>query len=312
MPTTAEQAGQTPSDVRRKADIAQGFDLVADTFGTGSGSFFERVGRRLVQLAGLRPGDRVLDLGCGRGAVLLAAAETVGADGYAAGIDLAPEMVRATAAEIGARHLRNVAVRVDDAEDPGFPARSFEAVTAGLMMFITPDPASALASAHRLLVPGGRFAMSTFAPEDAGWQRPLLAALAVGGADGGASGGGGAGGSGAGGGGAGGSGAGGEWSRNRSPGGLLDTPERIAGLLARVGFTGISTVQEDQVTTYASAEEWWTSLWSGGRRAALLERIPADRREAARTAAFAELDGLAVDGVLTRRTAIRYTTASKA
>ncbi|MHA6760837.1 class I SAM-dependent methyltransferase [Streptacidiphilus sp. PAMC 29251] len=302
MPTTAEQAGQTPSDVKRKAEIAQGFDLVADTFGSGSGSeesgsekrsgsaggsFFEQVGRRLVRRAGLRPGDRVLDLGCGRGAVLLAAAEAVGADGYAAGIDLSPEMVRATAAEISSRRLRNVAVRVDDAEDPGFPAGSFEAVLAGLMLFITPDPAAALASAHRVLVPGGRFGMTSFAPEDQGWQRPLIAALTAGGREADA----------------------GEWSRNKGSNGLLDTPERIAELLRQAGFTEVETVEEEQVTTYAEPEQWWTSLWSSGRRAALLEHIPEDRREAAREAAFAELAALAVDGVLTRRTAIRYTTA---
>jgi ubiquinone/menaquinone biosynthesis C-methylase UbiE len=289
MPTTAEQAGQTPSDVRRKADIAQGFDLVADSFGSGSGSFFENVGRRLVAQAGLHPGDRVLDLGCGRGAVLLAAAQAVGADGYAAGIDLAPEMVRATAAEIGVRGLRNVAVRVDDAEDPGFPARSFEAVTAGLMMFITPDPAAALASAHRVLVPGGCFAMSTFAPEDEAWQRPLRAALAAGGRQAAAD----------------------EWSRDRGDNGQLDTPERIADLLTRAGFTEVETVEEAQVSTYAQAEDWWTSLWSSGRRAALLRHIPEERRADARKAAFAELDRLAVDGVLTRSTVIRYTTARR-
>jgi ubiquinone/menaquinone biosynthesis C-methylase UbiE len=291
MPTTAEQAGQTgqtPSNDKRKADIAQGFDLVADTFGAGSGSFFDTVGRRLVQLAGVRPGDRVLDLGCGRGAVLLAAAEAAGADGYAAGIDIAPEMVRATAAEVAERRLRNVAVRVGDAEDPGFPAHSFEAVLAGLMLFITPDPAAALAAVHRVLVPGGRFGMSTFAPEDPAWQRPLLAALAA----------------------AGHTAAAGAWNRGRGGNGLLDTPDRIAELLARAGFTAISTVEEEQVSTYPGYEDWWTSLWSSGRRAALLKHIPENRREDARKAAFAELDGLAVEGVLTRRTVIRYTTAT--
>ncbi len=290
MPTTAEQAGQTghtPSDVRRKADIAQGFDLVADSFGSGSGSFFDTLGRRLVHLAGVRAGDRVLDLGCGRGAVLFAAAEAVGADGYTAGIDLAPEMVRATAAEIGARRLRNVAVRVGDAEDPGFPARSFEAVLAGLMMFITPDPAAALASARRVLVPGGRFGMSAFGPEDPAWQRPLLAALAAGGRPAAA----------------------GEWNRDRGGNGLLDTPERTAELLARAGFADVATVDEPQVTTYRTYDAWWTSLWSSGRRAALLQHIPEDRRDDAREAAYAELDTLAVDGVLTRSTTIRYTTA---
>ena len=286
MPTTAEQA-QQQANAQRKAYIAQGFDLVAGTFDTVNGDFFNGLGARLVQLAGVRPGDRVLDLGCGRGAVLFAAAAAVGPDGYAAGIDLSPEMVHATAAEIARRGLRNVAVRVDDAEDPGFPARSFEAVLAGLMLFITPDPTAALVAAHRLLTTGGRFAMTTFGPADPRWERPLRAALAfqeppqppasTGAGKGG--------------------------------NGLLDTPEDIAELLGRAGFTEVATVDEELVTM-TEPDEWWASAWSSGRRAAL-ELIPVVRREDARKAALAELELLAVDGVLTRHSVIRYTTAGK-
>jgi len=297
MPTTAEQAqeqeqqAQQKANARRKISIAHGFDLVAGTFDSVNGPFFDSLGTRLVQLAGVRPGDRVLDLGCGRGAVLLAAAQAVGPDGYAAGIDLSPAMVQATAAEIGRRGLRNVAVRVDDAEDPGFPAGSFEAVLAGLMMFVTPDPAAALAAAHRVLAPGGRFAMTTFGPADPDWERPMRAALAfqdpppqqqpqlTAGA------------------------------AAKGGNGLLDTPEAIAAMLDRARFSRISTVEEESVTV-TDPDRWWASVWSSGRRAAL-ELIPVDRREDARKAALAALEPLAVDGVLTRRSLIRYTTATR-
>ncbi|MEZ0093894.1 class I SAM-dependent methyltransferase [Streptacidiphilus sp. EB129] len=290
MPTTTEQANQ-----ERKASIAHGFDLVAETIDTtANGAFFQGLGRRLVEHAGLRPGDRVLDLGCGRGAVLLAAAEAVGPDGYAAGIDLSPASVRSAAARITERRLRNVTVRVDDAEDPGFPARSFEAVLAGLMLFITPDPAAVLAAAHRVLTPGGRFAMTTFGHEDPAWQRPLLAALTFGEQDPAEDG-----------------TLAQKWSRNRGGNGRLQSVEDIAALLAEAGFREVRTVEEQSVSAYAGPEDWWTSVWSSGRRAALLECIPPERMDAARRAAFAELDKLTVNGALSRRTGIRFTTATK-
>jgi ubiquinone/menaquinone biosynthesis C-methylase UbiE len=292
MPTTAEQAAASAqvqwARSSRKAAIAQGFDLIADDYGKGSGDFFTSLGTRLAAAAGLNPGDRVLDLGCGRGAVLFAAAEAVGPDGYAAGIDLSPAMVHATGEDVARRGLRNVAVRVGDAEDPGFPAHSFEAVTAGLMMFITPDPEAVLAAVRRVLVPGGRFAMSTFGPAEPGWAKALDAALAFQ-----------------------------DPPPTDLPGtvkggnGRFDTLDGIAATLAGAGFAEVRTVELDHVAQ-TDADQWWASAWASGRRAAL-ERIPADRRDDARAAAFAAIDRLrdhlSVDGVLTRRTTIRLTTA---
>src|SRR5215472_14842824 len=120
MPTTTtqeqrdhrSQRERERAAVARKAFIAEGFDLVADTYGTVDGAFFQASAARLVEHAGLHPGDRVLDLGCGRGAVLFAAATAVGPDGYVAGLDLSPGMAHATATDIAARGLRNVTARV--------------------------------------------------------------------------------------------------------------------------------------------------------------------------------------------------------
>ncbi len=288
MPTTEQAAAELSAQrarTERKESIAHGFDLVAPVYGTAGGEFFRSLGRRLTAFAGIKPGDRVLDLGCGRGAVLLAAADAVGPDGYAAGIDLSPEMVRATAADAAGRGLRNVAVRVGDAEDPGFPSHSFETVTAGLMMFITPEPEAVLAAVRRVLVPGGRFAMTTLCPEQTGWQAALHAALAF---------------------------------QEPPPGALpttvkggngrFDTLDGIATTMARAGFAEVRTVEDEHAAPVADAEAWWASVWASGVRGAL-EKIPEQRRAEAKAAAFAVVDGLAVDGVLTRRTGVRFTTA---
>ncbi|MEY9847529.1 ubiquinone/menaquinone biosynthesis C-methylase UbiE [Streptacidiphilus sp. BW17] len=289
MPTTPEQE-KTRVAAARKAFIAEGFDLVADTYDEVNGEFFRATAARLVQHAGLRPGDRVLDLGCGRGAVLFAAAQAVGPDGYAAGLDLSPGMVQATGAEIASRALRNVVVRVGDAEDPGYPAASFEAVLAGLMLFITPDPEAALSAAHHILTPGGRFATSSFGTTDPRWSRPLDAALSF--LD--------------------------EPLPPSSPrqgarGGhpAFDSVESIGKLFESCGFTEVRTVTETTSEVLASGDAWWRSLWSTGRRA-WLSRIPADRLPAAKAAALAELEALREGGELRRESELRYTVATRA
>jgi len=66
---------------------------------------FRYFGARLVEAAGVEPGDRVLDVATGRGAVLFPAAERVGPTGEVTGIDLSPEMVRLTGADLALGRL---------------------------------------------------------------------------------------------------------------------------------------------------------------------------------------------------------------
>ncbi|WP_327068353.1 methyltransferase domain-containing protein [Kitasatospora sp. NBC_01250] len=283
-------AGQDEASHRRKSALAHAFSLAADEYDEANGGFFNPIGARLARLAGLRPGDRVLDVGCGRGAVLFAALAEVGREGYVVGVDLAPGMVRATAAQAAGRGLRNVCVRVDDAEALGFPDSSFEAALSSFAVIFTPDPAAALDSVHRVLVPGGRFAFTAFGADEPGWERPGAAlnaflppeAARV------------------------------RQSRAARFNPLGRSPEEAAELLHRAGFGDVHTVEHPAATHYPDAEAWWRSQRAGGWRA-VLEAIPAERLDEARAAALAELTPLmAADGSLVRRTAIRYTTALRA
>jgi ubiquinone/menaquinone biosynthesis C-methylase UbiE len=281
MPSTREQA---PAQ-RRKTWITRSFDLASDTYDEANGDFFNPVGDRLVQLAGLRPGDRVLDLGCGRGAVLFAAHSAVGPDGYVAGVDLAPEMVRRTAAQAAQAGLRNVSVRVDDAEDLGFPDHSFEAVLSSLALIHTPDPAAALAQAHRVLTPGGRFGFTAFGPApQPQWRQAARALLDF---------------------------------AEPGPGGAAELlpsfnslAEDTGAALRAAGFTEVRTVEEVLTREYADADGWWRSISADGHRA-LVDAIPEERREEARKAAYAVIEPLTESGRLVRRTAVRYTTARR-
>ena len=116
---------------------------------------FAHFGPRLVAELGVDPGQRVLDVATGRGAVLFPALERVGPAGAAVGVDLAENMVRATNEEAGSRGL-GTPVRVMDAEQLDFPDNSFDLVYSHGVLHHTPDIERAIAEVHRILKPGGR------------------------------------------------------------------------------------------------------------------------------------------------------------
>lgn len=111
-----------------------------------------------LDLAAIRPGERVLDVGCGPGDLVLAAARRVGPSGSVVGIDAASEMID-VARRKAARHKdRPVQFRVEPVEAMSFPDGSFDVVLSSLMMHHLPGDLKqrALAEIRRVLRPGGR------------------------------------------------------------------------------------------------------------------------------------------------------------
>jgi ubiquinone/menaquinone biosynthesis C-methylase UbiE len=112
--------------------------------------------RAILHALALRPGERLLDVGCG-GGLLLREACAVGAE--AAGVDHSPDMVAL------ARERSGVDVVQARAEALPFRAGSFEAVAMSVVFQFLAEPLPALREAHRVLVPGGRLAIYTSGPE---------------------------------------------------------------------------------------------------------------------------------------------------
>lgn len=149
--------------------VAGVFDRAADSYDAVGVPWFGPIARALVEELDVRPGERALDLGCGRGAALLPLAEAVGDGGHVLGVDLAPRMVELTARDLA--HLPQVRVTVGDARDPGLPPASCDVVTASLVLFFLPEPGAAVRTWADVLVPGGRLGVTTFGPQDPRWQQ---------------------------------------------------------------------------------------------------------------------------------------------
>jgi protein-L-isoaspartate O-methyltransferase len=83
---------------------------------------------RTLKAAGLKPGDQVLEVGCGPGYFTIPAGRLVGDEGRVHAIDINPQAVKVTSKKIKGSSLSNVEVRVADASDTGLPDESIDEV----------------------------------------------------------------------------------------------------------------------------------------------------------------------------------------
>jgi ubiquinone/menaquinone biosynthesis C-methylase UbiE len=233
---------ENPENAEHKQEIASVFGRGAASYGQVGPPFFSHFGRRLVELAHVPNGARVLDIATGRGAVLFPAAEAVGGQGQVTGIDLSKEMVEETNREIEGRALKNVKVQNMDTEHLEFPDGSFDLVFCSFAIFFFPQLDRAFSEMVRVLKPGGRIVVSTWGPVDqrAKWFRDLIESYLPENKQG---------------------------SGPRSKAGpVFDTPEGLKAILASAGFTDIEILSESKEFTYTDENEFWAVLWSHGAR----------------------------------------------
>ena len=126
---------------------------------------FRPFGRRLIELAGIRPGMWVLDVATGPGEPALTIARRVGPRGLVAGVDFSPTMLRGARARARALGVRNTQFHEMDAECLTLESLTFDRVVCRFGLMLMPDAERALGEMHRVLVPGGRVAVAIWSAE---------------------------------------------------------------------------------------------------------------------------------------------------
>ncbi len=104
---------------------------------------------------GLRPGQRVLEVGPGPGRLLVSAADRVLPGGEVVGLELQPKMIEKLQARARRAGVRNLSVVHGDAAEAHFPPENFDLVYMATVLGEIPDRTAALRRAHEVLKPGG-------------------------------------------------------------------------------------------------------------------------------------------------------------
>lgn len=134
--------------------------------------FLSEVAALVIETADPRPGSRVLDIGCGTGALTMLAAEKVGATGRVLASDIAEPFTHRVAER--ASGLPQVGVFVGDAQFADWPEDDFDVAVSRFGVMFFSDPAAAFANISRALRPGGRMVFAAWGSTEANpyWQIP--------------------------------------------------------------------------------------------------------------------------------------------
>jgi SAM-dependent methyltransferase len=132
------------------------FSVPAEAYDRWIGRYSPALARALIAAAGVQPGDRALDVGCGPGGLTTELVRSLGA-GMVAAVDPSPSFAAACAAR-----LPGADVREASAEALPFGDGTFDRVLAQLVVNFLADPATGLAEFARVARPGGTVAAATW------------------------------------------------------------------------------------------------------------------------------------------------------
>jgi ubiquinone/menaquinone biosynthesis C-methylase UbiE len=220
--------------------------------------FFNYFGEELVSKTDIKPGSKILDLACGKGAVSLNIARKKPFTDISA-IDLSDGMLNRLAKSVEKLNLQNIQVKKMDAESLEFDNDEFDYLFCGFGLFIFSDILKVIKEIYRVLRPDGIFAFSTFKGfEDYQMLHSLFAKY---------------------------------FDTNEGPNKKsaneieFHKEEGIRSFLSLQKFKNIMIYSEKKQFLYENFDEWWLKQWSHGMREDLLilqqkKRINSFKQEA--------------------------------
>ena len=283
--TRCDPRGMSPDGIgsEHARQVGRLFDALSATYDAVGVDFFGPIAEGLLAALPPTPGEHWLDIGVGRGAVLLPAAEVVGHDGRAVGTDISAGMLEVCRDVAEARGLPFVELVQDDAQSPAVPGL-FDTVSSSLVLFFLTDPQAALRAWLGLLRPGGRLGVTTFGANDPRWDAvddvftPYLPPDL-------------------------------RDARTSGAAGPFGSDAGMEALVAAAGFTDVRTVTGAVPVRFADADHWHAFTWSVGQRRMWMG-VPEDERAAVRAEAYARLATYAAeDGSVTFVQGVRHTLA---
>ena len=196
------------------------------------------------------PGDRLLDVACGTGALAIPAARQVAPSGQVIATDYSPCMAAEAEKEAKKHALSNITYACMEAQNLEFPDNSFDALTCGLALFFFPRMRKALAEMRRVLVAGGKLGLSLWGKGAIVPQWPIL----------------------------------GETIREYRlrpvvPNPIAWKPQDIEALLTSAGFSDIEVVEEQYDLSFREASEVWEFTLSVGPIEVMLEQLSENKRQ---------------------------------
>ncbi|MCC5907660.1 MAG: class I SAM-dependent methyltransferase [Balneolaceae bacterium] len=125
---------------------------------------------KLLEMAALKPGEKVLETSCGTGLITIRAAKQIQPDGQLIATDISDKMVEISEELAKQYQLSNITLKRMDAENLDLEDDQFDAAICGLGLMYFPNPVQGLKEMYRVLKPGGRAAVVIWGErKNCGW-----------------------------------------------------------------------------------------------------------------------------------------------
>ena len=161
--TTLDSKQYKETERQKWDSVASGWQKWWRTIERGAG----KLSNRLIELAEIKPGSKVLDISTGIGEPAVTAANQMGKTGYILATDISPQMLSIAKQRAVSLDLSSmIEFKVGDTETIDLPDSTFDAALCRAGLMLLPDLKAGLLNIYRSLIEGGRLATAVWSSPD--------------------------------------------------------------------------------------------------------------------------------------------------